>query len=179
MKLCLFNPQLLSSTCGCCHLEVAAETCVSTHFTVVTAYITETECEHCLTGWGGGPSFTVWTSVILHNTSNGCVVVVRMMKRQCVWFPPHPVLCLRLATWWPGRASPLWVTQLWGTVLASPLSLVSEPRLMTADDDHPAVLPSSLPHSSLPTFLYLHVKFFYLVTLKMWLQVTHRYSFLM
>lgn len=53
-------------------------------------------------------SLTVWTSVSPRSVNDGCVVLVRMMRLLCVNPPPppHPALCLRLTTWWPGWASP-------------------------------------------------------------------------
>lgn len=54
---------------------------------------------------------------------------------------PNPLYALYHMLAWVGLL--LWVTHLWGTALARPLSPVSEPRLMTADDD--PVVFSSLP----------------------------------
>lgn len=106
-------------------------------------------------------SFTVWTSVISCCVNDGRMVWTRMMRCVCVCAcvrtpsptSPSPPPTLHHMMAWVGL--PLWVTQLWGTVLARPLSPVSEPRLMTADDD-PVVFPPShtpsLPTSPLQTF---------------------------
>jgi len=124
--------------------------------------ISEIECEHCLSGWAPpSPSHSLFFTV------SRCLAVWTMAAWFCCeWWdvcvcelpllpssptPPSPALCLHVATWWPGWASPLQVTQLWGAVLARPLSPVSEPRLMTARwwscglSSLPPSLPAPLP----------------------------------
>lgn len=106
---------------------------------------------HCL---AEAVSFTVWTSVISRCVNDGRAVLTRMMRCLRVRTPsptslsPPPTLHHMMA--WVGL--PLWVTQLWGAVLARPLSPVSEPRLMTADDDPVVFPPSHTP--SLPASLH-------------------------
>lgn len=128
-------------------------------------YITEIECEHSV--WPRPPLFHCLN--LSHSpqcerwprgfSANDEMPVCEPPSPTSPSPPPTPHHMMA----WVGL--PLWVTQLWGAVLARPLSPVSEPRLMTADDDpvvfppsHPPSLPASLQHPFnilfFPPFIY-------------------------
>lgn len=107
------KPLLLlpSPTCGCCRVEVAAETSTCRQASPKRLHHRDGVSTLCLVeapSLSHSLSLTVWTSVSPRSVNDGCVVLVQMMRLLCVNPPPppHPALCLRLTTWWPGWASP-------------------------------------------------------------------------
>lgn len=121
--LCLarffFDFLFVYEICFCCHLPPVGVVALKWLPKPLRAdrlrqsdYITEMECQRSV--WSrpslslSSHSLTVWTSVSPRSVNDGCVVLVRMMRLLCVNPPPppHPALCLRLTTWWPGWASP-------------------------------------------------------------------------
>lgn len=135
---------LLSSTCGCCRVEVAAVVSVWRHtlpywlhhrdwvWTPCLAEAPASFCFYCL-NLSHSPRCERWLRGFSANDE------MSMCEPPSPTSPsPPPTLHHMMA--WVGL--PLWVTQLWGAVLARPLSPVSEPRLMTADDDPVVFLPS-------------------------------------
>lgn len=153
---------VLPSTCGCCRVEVAAETFACRRTPPRWLHHRDWTWTLCL---AKAPYlFTVWTSVVPCSVNDGRVVLTRMMRCLCVYVcePPSPTSpspppTLHHMMAWVGL--PLWVTQLWGAVLARPLSPVSEPRLMTADDDPVVFPPSHTP--SHPASLHHPFKIFF------------------
>lgn len=161
--VCLWNLLLLPSpTCGCCRVEVAAETStcrqaspkrlhhrdgVSTLCLVEALSLSLFPLSHCL-NLSQSPQRERWLRGFSANDETS------------VCEPPSPTSPSPLPTphhmmAWVGL--PLWVTQLWGAVLVRPLSPVSEPRLMIAGDD-PVVFPSS--HTPLLPLFYLFICLF-------------------
>lgn len=135
-----FVTTVISSTCGCWH-GCCRFTTVTT--SVIWTWILELlPCLfHCL-NLSHSPQCERWPRGFSANEMSVCEPPSPISPS------PPPTLHHMMA--WVGL--PLWVTQLWGAVLARPLSPVSEPRLMTADDDPVVCPPSHTP--SLPASLH-------------------------